>query len=391
MRTYIRNLLLALAVSAACPLAAQVRVTELQGFKTGGNNPDIEIVNITVVPLGGGIMQFYDKATGKPLDGDWHLIVHRRRYLTGSIRGGIAQGDWEEYVSLDLYERTTYKDGKPDGKVYRYADRGELYREETYDNGTLRESITYSDGRILKHINYDENGDRHGHFVSYFSNGDPESVETWVHGVLEGERIHYSTGNKTVEHYVGGETSGAYEEWNRDGILIRKGFYEPGHILTGLCVWYEENGDIEEEAEYLHGKRHGEQRRYYPGGLLSSLSDYDNDERHGRYIYYDREPHLIDREGTYVHGKQHGETKHYYKGELERVEIYRDGDMICEKVYDNGKIEYIRLVDETGSMVRVAEYNAAGKQTYKNPEYKKPPTFTLREDAAGVIDVVFQQ
>ena len=393
MKTYIRNLLLVLSVSAACTAAAQVRVTELQGFRTGRNNPDIEIVNIHVVPLSSGVLQFYDMATGKPLNGDWHLIVHRRRYLTGNIKNGIAQGDWEEYINLDLYERTTYRDGKVNGKAYRYADRGAVYFEESYDNGTIRERIEYnvfSDGEVLNRITYDENGDRHGHFVSYFTTGNIKSVETWVHGALEGERITYSTGIKTVEHYVDGETSGAYEEWNRAGILTKKGFYEPGHVLTGLCVWFDENGEITDETEYLHGKRHGEQRKYYTGGLLASLTDYDNDQIHGRYIIYDREPHLIDREATYVHGMQHGETKHYYKGELERVSIYRDGEVICEKVYDNGKIEYISLVDEAGSMVRVAEYNPSGQRIYNNPEYKKPSTLTLREDAAGVIDVVFE-
>ena len=390
MKEHIRIFLLALFVSIACTAVAQVSETELSGFKTGKNHPDVEIVSIKVVPLGDDVLQFYDKATGKPLDGDWHLIIHRRRYLTGSIKGGLAQGEWNEYMHPNLYKKSTYRDGKRDGKEYRYNDRGRVYLEELFENGFIRERLEYGGGEVVNRITYDEQGRRHGHFVEYRPSGDIRD-ETWVHGKLEGERtVTYENGRKTVEHYVGGETSGAYEEWHANGKLREKGFYEPGRIMTGHCVWYDENGDKTSEGDYLHGKRQGEHREYYPGGVLKRLADYDNDEVHGRYIAYDQEPHRVYQEATYVHGRQHGESKLYSGGEPDRVSIYRNGQQICEKVYEKGKIQYILLVDERGSMVRVAEYNPSGQRTYKNPEYKKPPTLMLSENAAGVIDVVLE-
>ena len=62
--------------------------------------------------------------------------------------------------------------------------------------------------------------------------------------------------------------------------------------------------------------------------------------------------------------------------------------LVKVKHYDkNGKLKSLSLMNEKGVMVVVQEYNASGKATKTNKDYKKHASFTLKEDASGVIDI----
>lgn len=389
---YTRNiLLLCLLLLTTYSVNAQVRETDLQGFKINKKPSDIDIISIKVLPLGNDIKQFYDAATNKPLDGTYHIIIHRRRYLIGELKNGLPHGIWEEYLHPNLHKKETYKEGQLDGKVYRYSSStGNVESEKTMKNGVEQEFIYYYKGKVRQHFTFDEQGEKHGHFITYDFSGNISDEETYVHGKREGEHIQYRDGAKTITNYKNGKIMGEYTEWYPNGLLKQKGTYDEENKRTGYWVYYAEDGNLKSESNYLHGKRHGEQREYFKSGILRSLADYKNDKRHGRSIHYREDPHVISSEGSYVDGNSHGEYKTYHNGELWRVQIYRDNNVVCEKDYDKGKIRTLRLVDENGSLVNVAQYNGAGQRTYRNTNYKKPETLKLKEDPSGVIDVEFE-
>ena len=151
-------------------------------------------------------------------------------------------------------------------------------------------------------------------------------------------------------------------------------------------TFWNADGKIVQEDDYLNGQLNGERKMYYDNGNIRSVETYKNNELNGKRIDYD-ESKRISYEYTYLNGKFDGIYKAYNDGKLWRECLYLIGEIIREKEYKNGKINVLRLIDSSGKLVDVQEYDADGNPVKRNKEYKKHASITLKEDASGIIDI----
>jgi antitoxin component YwqK of YwqJK toxin-antitoxin module len=63
--------------------------------------------------------------------------------------------------------------------------------------------------------------------------------------------------------------------------------------LDGTLIWYFENGQIKEIANYKNGKRHGLQHFFYENGNLSEQGYFINGHSVGIWSYYNKKGKLI--------------------------------------------------------------------------------------------------
>jgi antitoxin component YwqK of YwqJK toxin-antitoxin module len=353
--------------------------------KKGQNIPDV--IKIKVTDINMDMKKITDAVTKKPLQGTYFISETRIKFYVGSIKNGIPDGDWEIYYQEKLDKKATYVNGKLDGKLYSYFDDGRISSEKTYKDGIIQHYIShYNNNRLATEEFYNEKGQKHGHIISYDRKGKKLEDETYVNGRLDGKSVKYENQSTVENEYKDGNLIFSRETYTNGNLKHESSYNEDGK-RNGRCVYGYENGKVEHEDFYLNGKKQ-EEKHYFKNGLLQSEKTYDGNEKTIRAVYYNEDPHYVEEEDNYMDGINHGATKIYEgKDLLRRDTYYVHGDAIREKIYENGKLKSLYLADETGKLVRVEEYDKAGKKTYKNKEYKKHPSITLKEDASGIIDI----
>ncbi len=386
------NCLYLLLVWVCIPATAQMNNGTYQGFKIIKNQDGPDVISINVLSLGNDVCQFGESESKKMLDGHYHIIIHRNKYVTGNFTKGIANGDWEEFIGNKLNVKSSYKNGKYDGRVYRYGVMGldnKYPAVSTFKDGIIQHKISYhQNGQVYAEIFYDENGWRNGNEITYDKDGNITGDENYLHGKHHGKQMEISTdGYKLTSGYNNGVLTGEYCRLYPNGNVEAKGAYDENGKKAGKWIWGRIDGSISTEANYLNDQLHGEEQIYYESGILQRCAEYTNGKRNGKSIYYRENPHVISEEGMFVDGKHHGEYKIYSYGKLSEIRVYREDVVVSEKEYVDGKLRTIRLLDENGSLVNVEQYNNAGKRTYQNTGYKKHVSIKLKESASGVIDV----
>jgi antitoxin component YwqK of YwqJK toxin-antitoxin module len=168
--------------------------------------------------------------------------------------------------------------------------------------------IKDENGKIIE--KYETSGDsiRSGLSEKFDSNGNLRSTETYLNGLLTGERtIYYPTGEKQIiEHYQLGDFDGLYQ-------------------------FFFQSGQLEFEGNYLKNEMIGDWKRYYTNGQLQEIVRFEGNEENGPFIEY-YENGQLKAEGQYYHGdNEHGLLKLYD----ESGELYRK--MEC----DSGKCHTI--------------------------------------------------
>ncbi|NDV57368.1 toxin-antitoxin system YwqK family antitoxin [Bacteroides sp. 519] len=369
---------------------AQMEGGDYKGFLIKKDQELPDIITIRVLELGNYISQYSEVETGKPLNGTYHIVVNRVKYNIGNFTKGIVNGDWEEYRYNSLAEKGTYKNGRPDGDYCYYSD-GYVETRHTYKNGTSVHRISHhANGKVSEEFSYDNEGKIHGNRVRYNNEGILIASKGYAHGKYHGKHFEMdSQGQTTTSHYEHGQQVGDYSIHYANGNIREKGTYNKNGEKIGKWIFAQENGDIKQEITYLNDKRHGQEKSYYKGNIVKSIVEYANGKRNGKSTYYDESPNTIENEGDYQDDKPHGVHKVYHKGILWKETLYRHGEAIQEKQYEDGKIKLLMLLDETGRLVNVQQYNKAGEKTYKNTTYKKHPSIQLKEDDSGIVDIEF--
>jgi antitoxin component YwqK of YwqJK toxin-antitoxin module len=107
-------------------------------------------------------------------------------------------------------------------------------------------------------------GEKHGHWVSYFANGQKMSEGTYRLGKKEGQWIQYwPNGNRKSEAtFVDGKNTGLYACYYENGNKQWEGYYNPikGNSADGTKegVWLtydRETGEISRVITYRRGSR----------------------------------------------------------------------------------------------------------------------------------------
>lgn len=82
---------------------------------------------------------------------------------------------------------------------------------------------------------------------------------------------------------------GEYFEYHANGEIKIRGFYNDNLTREGLWLSYYENGIKWSEAYYSDGKRDGHNVTFYPSGKIRFVGEYKDDEKTGKWTFYDEE------------------------------------------------------------------------------------------------------
>jgi len=363
--------------------AQQLENGVYQAFKVDKNVSTPDIFYCNVIDLGNDMKVFND-GNKKPLNGEYHIIISKTRYVIGNFKKGYANGDWTQYWNNDVEEKGSFKNGKYDG-LYVEQKTGERY-EYTFKDGVMQHFVSrYSNGQLGQEQNYDENGKIQGEVIVYDEKGNITRKNNYLHGELDGPQMKREGSYTETYTMKNGKKTGDYSLVFSNGNIGRKGVYDDNGKETGTWYYGRENGEPEKEVNYLGGKKNGEQKLYFSGGRLWSSTEYANDVRNGKYIEYSMQPYAISIEMTFKNDVRDGECKMYYNGVLDKELTYKNGDVISEKRYEKGKLVRMQTLGPEGYLIDVpipGTEKAATKNQTKTSAPKK-----LKEDASGIIDV----
>lgn len=159
------------------------------------------------------------------------------------------------------------------------------------------------------------------------------------------------------------------------GPKVVKDYYQSGELKVkrevkgekehGRTVWYYENGNIEEDLNYVDGELHGLQKYYYEDGTLKRETYYFNDIENGEFKDYYPNGKLYAKVNV-IKGKREGVAEIFYKsGKLKQSysihsdsldgdfsSYYENGKLHVHAVYDMGKAIYVKKYDEKGKLVK---------------------------------------
>lgn len=171
--------------------------------------------------------------------------------------------------------------------------------EVTFESGVKCSAFYELDGERVGLRCWDEDGTltieyqmrggiMHGHFRTFWENGQVNEEAT----------------------YVDGKEHGVTKQYNANGALI--GSYTMDHG-TGVDLWFDREGVLSEERHYLDGQRHGYER-WWRSDATTVLQEehYQKGQAHGIFRQWNDKGRL--RRGFpryYVSGKQ--VTKHQYE------------------------------------------------------------------------------
>ena len=370
--------------------SAQVRDGSYKGavVKDGKIDPTSDLT-IDVLSLGNGVSVYTEKKN--PLDGCYYMQINgTRRTIIANFTKGYLHGEWTEYMYEKVYRKGAFVKGKYDGKHYTYAHESEEPSSIlTYKDGLRQHFISYhKNGKTEDEGHYDEEGKLHGEAFTYDETGKVIKEARYAHGWLHGVQMEIRNGVQEYSSYTNGEKDQAREHITRypDGKNKEKGSFDDKNRKTGKWTFWNEGGKVVQEEDYLNGQLNGERKMYYDNGNIRSIETYKDNELNGKRTDYD-DAKRISYEYNYLNGKLDGIFKAYNDGKLWRECLYLKGEILREKEYKNGKINVLRLIDSSGKLVDVQEYDADGNPVKRNNEYKKHASITLKEDASGIIDI----
>jgi antitoxin component YwqK of YwqJK toxin-antitoxin module len=161
--------------------------------------------------------------------------------------------------------------------------------------------------------------------------------------------------------------------WKETGKIANVEYYVAGK-KNGLCTYYDENGRLQNEVEYLNDSMHGVFRFYSPTGQ-KEVSEFKNGQQEGITRYYNYKGQLTEEyeyhnnmrngfhriysesgrvimESTYVNGRENG-TRRRFKDNVKR-EITLEADFLNDKrievrYYKKGKLVKTVKGDSLGS------------------------------------------
>jgi antitoxin component YwqK of YwqJK toxin-antitoxin module len=154
-----------------------------------------------------------------------------------------------------------YKNGKLEGKQYKWYDNGQLNIEENDKNGELegKQYSWYEDSKLKYEYNY-VNGELEGKQYNWYNNGKLEYEENYKNGELEGKQ---------------------YGWYNNDQNNFKNGKIEE---FKNTKLYYEYN--------YKNGQKEGKQYRWYDTGQLNAEENYKNGEVEGKQYFYHKNGQL---------------------------------------------------------------------------------------------------
>jgi uncharacterized protein len=279
--------------------------------------------------------------------------IFTEQYEDGELNGVVQS----LYYNKKQKEETEYKAGKKNGISKTYFANGKLSAVSFYSDDVLEDyQYEYASNGILLSKYFYSLGEKNGHCISYYANGNPFYEEKYVNGWIKEVKQFDTTGNpmKPIRFEDG---KGIYKLFYPNG----KAYFEfplLNGVWEGVQKSYYPNGTIMTEVSFKNDAKEGSSKTYYANGKLSLEGNYLNDLKQGTWKSYD-ENGILDSEEIYFNGLQYGLSKYYEDGKLSReieftngerngVGRYfgKSGELAFELYYDNGFITSYSYLDK---------------------------------------------
>ncbi len=203
------------------------------------------------------------------------------------------------------------------------------------------------EGTLWKECEYD-NGEYSGIFTEYFPSGEIASQVPYENNKINGTSKQYSSPGVLAYmfSYVDGVVEGPYEAYE-NGNLTNKGNTKDGYQHGDCYEYYGKGGSLRNFYQMREGKLNGIYMEFNSEGDTTSIGEFSN----GVPLKF---------EGISVTDINFSKFKILMElvGGVEHLNIYRDGNLILESFYKNGKMTGIWKV-----------YTHDGKELYETRDY----------------------
>lgn len=202
---------------------------------------------------------------------------------------GKKQGEWVKFYenSEIIRYKGQFKDDKPVGKFVYYYPSKTVRTIIVHDEGSNRSEAFYyhENEKLIAHGIY-RNQEKDSVWTHFLPTGHYSYEETYVNGVLNGERITYygpevtDTKTKLVlrkANYKDGRLQGEFIEYFPDGVVKTKGRYSSG-VYDGEIVKNHPNGKPMIIERWKRRKKHGWWTTYDEAGKELGRKYYRNGE-----------------------------------------------------------------------------------------------------------------
>lgn len=282
--------------------------------------------------------------------------------LTGSHKDGKRVGLWEEFEHEQLVSQETYVNGDLHGPFETFYTNGRLKERGNYKKGVL-EGIweTYYDNGVLRTRGTNKNRDYDSHGDVYFL---PKPIEgEGLRGPFES---YHENGKLCCKHDCDEEElwSGLHETFFESGILARRQTFKDGFPFGPFEIYYE-SGQLMVSGVALRDGRHvGPYESFHESGELCSKHVYEDGELwSGVHKSFDKNG-AISSEYTYKGGMLHGECVSYYDDGtvMERTRYENDLPHGLQEYFDADGLLKERFLHVSGNWEGAQEwYEQAGK------------------------------
>ncbi|MDO5616736.1 MAG: hypothetical protein Q4G16_11130 [Cruoricaptor ignavus] len=342
-----------------------------------------------------------------------------------------------------------FKNGQPIGKSKSYDEQGRVTQDLDYDakgkySGTyyvykdvtnytyVNQISTYKDSRPVKDITYDDDikgvriemhhdkndeptvkyfgnfGEYIGESIGYdYDNNlhvnytyNPMRVNyviEYKNGKLASEKYYYENGKLKSEYQKDSDIS-TRKTYDKDGKLIGNLLYKKspdGYFSifegTEIIFFYEKDNVIERKTEYKSFLPIKETYYYDTGVIRAEYTTNPKSIYREKAIYYDENG----KQKSQLTYDEYGSPKDGTRFEYGNMEVYKDGVLISQELYDKAKqLRFQKILDGVSNIYQNKVYDENGKQTYtyttnkEDEGYYFTTNITVYKDGKPLPDVV---
>ena len=176
---------------------------------------------------------------------------------TGMYKEDLKTGIWNFFDENEsLVRKEIWKDGKLNGQRIE-LENGNVQMSSNYVDGELDgEFIIYDKNKNIAHLIHYEEGRKNGKETFYNESGSVKKETDYKNNMKYGAEKEYSNDGEILlldANYVEGLLHGSYASYYEDGNRKFTGRAMDGEF-HGEAHFYDENGDLESEVFYEHGK-----------------------------------------------------------------------------------------------------------------------------------------
>jgi uncharacterized protein len=339
--------------------------------------------------------------TNNDMDGQWtYYFKSGKIQLVKNFKEGSLNGAYVSYYNSGKKDiESTYSDGLLNGYYKKHYSNGKINAEGWYVNGKQQGKwyYWYPDGSLketMEFLNDELNGysesyapDQKIQFSSYYKNGNIKSLISFDNDSNEINNITFdgtkdytlyyfdkkirANGNfncnslnskfsffnkegklETETNYLNDQKDGSYISFYPDGSKKREGFYEEGK-MSGLWKYYNEQGKLIKKGFYKNDETDSIWTSYYPDGKIRSVNKFDEGtpidtayfyDITGEFMYslvYDKYG-LVSYQFTDPEGKKSININPKDTGTI--VTYYKNGKKSSELTFKYGKLEGKQII-----------------------------------------------